>query len=252
MPRIAHLSDPHLDGGPERARRLERVLDEVAVVADIDLVIMSGDVADAGDARSYAQFIDVFRPAQPTVVVPGNHDLRAPMASAFGADENGLLNSVATVDGLTVIGLDSLVEGDPGGRLSDDTLAFADVTVRAAEGVVVLTLHHPPVPVDHELMDGYGLYNATALAELVAGHETVAGVLTGHAHRGLATTFVGRPLLSAPGIVSTMRLGSRTDPIADDRATPGFALHTVHPDGSLSTIFHHLSPESVTQSDVSG
>lgn len=243
MPRIAHLSDPHLDGGPERARRLERVLTEVAALADIDLVIMSGDIADTGDGREYAQFFDLFTPAQPTIVVPGNHDLRAPMAAHLAPDTHGWLNAAIEVDGLTAIGLDSLVEGDPGGYLSDATLAFADQAIGAAGGAVVLTLHHPPVPVDHRLMDGYGLDNAAALAELIAGRESVVGVLTGHAHRALATTFAGRPLLSAPGILSTMRLGSRTDPIADDRATPGLALHTVHPDGSMSTIFHHLSPE---------
>lgn len=240
---IAHLSDPHLDGSVDRARRFERVLDEVAALPGIDLVVVTGDIAEHGAPAEYAQFFDNLTLPQPTVVIPGNHDLRAPMSSFLATDSHGHLSAVATVNGLTLVGLDSLVEHEVAGALADDTLAFARDAIAAATGPVVLALHHPPVPVGHQRMDEHGLRNAAALAELVSDKDSVIAVLTGHVHTALVTTFAGRPLLGAPGIVSTMRLGNRLDPIADPEAMPGLALHTVHPDQRLTTLFHYLSPD---------
>lgn len=243
MTRIAHLSDPHLNGSLERARRLDRVLEEVVTLPDIDLLVVTGDIADHGAPTEYAQFFDHLTLSQPTVVLPGNHDLRAPMSSFLPTDSRGHLNAVATVNGLTLVGLDSLIEHEAAGALADGTVAFARDAIAGAPGPVVLALHHPPVPVGHQLMDQHGLRNAEVLTELVVDNDAVVAVLTGHVHTALATTFVGRPLLGAPGIVSTMRLGNRLDPIADPEAMPGLALHTVHPDQRLTTVFHYLSPD---------
>lgn len=244
MTQIAHLSDPHLDGSQERARRLERVIDEVATLPDIDLVVVTGDIADHGAPAEYEQFFDSVTLPQPTLVLPGNHDRRAPLSNFLTTDSRGHLNTSATADGINLIGLDSLLEHEVAGALTDDTLAFARDAIASASGPVILALHHPPVPVGHLLMDQHGLRNAEALAELITDHPAVIAVLTGHVHTALATTFAGRPLLGAPGIVSTMRLGSRIDPIADPRAMPGLALHTVHPDLRLTTVFHYLRPEN--------
>src|SRR5690554_3591838 len=110
MTTIAHLSDPHLDGSSERLRRLTRVLDEVAALPDVPLIAVTGDIADHGQADEYTQFFDHFAPTQPTVVIPGNHDLRAPLSQHLAPDTHGFLNTVATTGGVTVIGLDSLVD----------------------------------------------------------------------------------------------------------------------------------------------
>ena len=241
---IAHLSDPHLDGSPERLERLARVLDQVATLPDVALVIVTGDIADNGEPAEYAQFFKAFAPAQPMLVVPGNHDLRAPLSRHLSPGPAGYFNSVTTTDGVSLIGLDSLVEHQIHGLLADETLIFAREAIAAAPGPVVLALHHPPVPVGHDFMDQHGLHDSQTLADLVTQHPSVIAVLTGHVHTALATTFAGVPLLGAPGIVSTMRPGSRLDPIADSTAMPGLALHTIHPNGRLTTVFHYLSPDS--------
>lgn len=180
MTTIAHLSDPHLDGSSERLRRLARVLDEVAALPDVALIAVTGDIADHGQADEYTQFFDHFAPTQPTVVIPGNHDLRAPLSQHLAPDTHGFLNTVATTGGVTVIGLDSLVEGHAHGLLADDTLTFARGEIAKAAGPVVLALHHPPVPVGHAVMDQYGLHNPRALAALVNDSSAVIAVLTGH------------------------------------------------------------------------
>lgn len=92
--RIAHLSDLHVvgerygfriesgRGGPRGNDRLERLLTRLEVVHSaqpLDLVLVCGDVTDAGLATEWAEFLDALarHPALSArmVVAPGNHDL---------------------------------------------------------------------------------------------------------------------------------------------------------------------------------
>jgi 3',5'-cyclic AMP phosphodiesterase CpdA len=55
--RILHLSDPHLtrtgtdEDGVDAVAALERILHDARFVPDVDLVVVSGDVADDGTGR---------------------------------------------------------------------------------------------------------------------------------------------------------------------------------------------------------
>lgn len=239
--RIAHISDCHLDTSTLRSRRLERIIAEVAGLDDVAALVVSGDIADHGKSAEYDQFFRKLPRDVPVVVVPGNHDVRSAMLAHLPGEVGGYLNSAFTVADLTIIGLDSLVEEEVGGFLAEETLTFAHETIEAVGGRVILTLHHPPVPVGHDLMDRLGLRNPGDLRDLLDAHDEIVGVLTGHVHTALATTFAGKPLIGAPGIVSTMRLGNHTDPIADPTASPGLAVHTL--DGTvLRSVFHFVSP----------
>jgi len=92
--RIAHLSDLHVvgerygfriesgRGGPRGNERLDRVLARLAgihAVDPLDLILVSGDMTDAGRATEWAEFLDAIAryPALTArmIVVPGNHDL---------------------------------------------------------------------------------------------------------------------------------------------------------------------------------
>lgn len=242
MSLIAHLSDPHMNGGKSRAARLAAVLHEVAAVGGVDMVVVTGDLAETGAADEYEQFFTLMEAAAlPYLVVPGNHDLRAPLAERLQRAGDGPLVSTLNAGGITAIGLDSLVEGEPGGHLDEQCLDAARCAIAAAPGPVVLALHHPPVEVGDHRVDAMGLANPEDLAALITGNDAVLAVLAGHAHTALVTTFATRPMLLAPGIVSTLRLGSRTDLLDDHSAAPALALHTITA-RHLSTTFHHLVP----------
>lgn len=146
--------------------------------------------------------------------------------------------------GVRLIGLDSHIDQNDEGELGPAALEHAREQLLSSTKPVILALHHPPVPVGHTVMDRFGLTNPDDLAELVRTHENVIGIFTGHVHTALATTFAGVPLIGAPGIVSTMRLRSKTDPIADPDAMPGLAVHTVR-GTTISTVFHYLSPSAL-------
>lgn len=242
---IAHLSDPHLDGAQQRLRRFQAVLEQVADLPALDALLISGDLADHGAADEYEQVFDALPQGLPVLVVPGNHDLAAPLLDALGGHGfPATLNTTLDASGVRLVGLDSHIDQHDEGALDPAALEYAREQLAGAESPVVLALHHPPVPVGHHVMDRFGLGNSDDLAELVRTHDKIIGIFTGHVHTALATTYAGVPLLGAPGIVSTMRLGSKTDPIADPGAMPGLAVHTIV-GTKISTVFHYLSPSAL-------
>ncbi|RKW70466.1 metallophosphoesterase [Galactobacter caseinivorans] len=243
---IAQISDPHLDLSPERLRRFTAVLRQIQALPHVDALLASGDLADHGLAAEYQSFFAALPARVPTLAVPGNHDLAAPMAQALAAAGlPPISHATLQLEGLTVVGLDTHTDGRDDGLLTAATLDAARAQMAAAPGPVALMMHHPPVPVGHHIVDEhFALTNPQDLEALVREFPRVIAVLTGHVHTAFSTMIAGVPVLGAPGIVSTMRLGSRTDPIADPDALPGFALHTVR-GTHIGTVFHTLSPQEL-------
>ncbi len=70
-------------------------------------------------------------------------------------------------------------------------------------------------------------------------------VLCGHAHTGATSTFAGRPVLVAPGVVSTLILPSEAAMVAagavlNPDLPPGFSVH-LWADGRLTSHVRVLS-----------
>jgi hypothetical protein len=92
--RIAHLSDIHVVGerygfriesgrsgprGNERLRQVMARLEELRHEEQLDLILVTGDMTDAGSSAEWAEFLDLMalypRLVERMLVLPGNHDL---------------------------------------------------------------------------------------------------------------------------------------------------------------------------------
>jgi hypothetical protein len=92
--RAAHLSDIHIVGerygfriesgrggprGNERLRRVMARLEEAHAARPFDLVLITGDVTDAGRSAEWAEFFDIVADhpglAERMLILPGNHDV---------------------------------------------------------------------------------------------------------------------------------------------------------------------------------
>jgi len=241
MPVIIHCSDPHLDRTKTRLDRLLAVLDEIASLPSVDALVITGDLADHGAQDEYDELLRALPSDLPVLLTPGNHDLTEPMLDALARHGRPRsLDSVIDVAGVRIVGLDSHLDGRDEGALSAGSLAFADEQAGGTDDPVLLAMHHPAVPVGHDVADATGLTNREVLAAVVQRRANIIGILTGHVHAALAASFAGVPLVGAPGIASTMRLGNRTDPIANAHARPGLAVHTIDAKG-IRTVFHTLA-----------
>ncbi len=239
---IAHLSDTHFGGPPAASERTRRVLDHLAAMdPPVDVVLVTGDIADHGTADEYAEAAAVLGswtgPA-PMLLCPGNHDVREGYAALRGrpaaAAVAGPVNEAHRVAGALFLMADSMVPAVAGKRidhgvLTEETLSWIDgeLADRAPGELAFVCLHHPPVPIHITLMDPIRLRNAADLAAVLVRHDDVAAVLTGHAHSACATTFAGLPMLIPGGVASTVTLDADDLPRIDTSLPPMLALHLV-------------------------
>lgn len=262
--RILHLSDAHVtasgfdeDGVPALAS-LERILVDCRRLEDLDLVVVTGDIADDGSAdgcRLVRERVGAFAAERsiPHVYTTGNHDRRPGFAQALGTghllpdgrDSGQLLDgcgderaAVSDVNGLRVVTLDSLVPGSAHGIISRAQLAaLAQTLEHPAPAGTILAFHHPPIHVPTApWMEQAGLHNRDELRTVIEGSDVVA-VLCGHFHLQLSGQLGGAAVWATPGVVTRLDL---TAPPHLVRGVRGAGATVVDLGGPFSPAFHVL------------
>jgi 3',5'-cyclic AMP phosphodiesterase CpdA len=244
---IAHLSDIHIGATPgsvDRANAVMRYLD--ALPGDLDMVLVTGDIADHGVADEYEQARKLLASRHPVLVGPGNHDVREEFRRVLLGDPApgpGPVNQVYRSSKAVYAMCDSSIppRQNPG-HLDDETIGWLEGVLEESELPVFVAFHHPPVELHSAIVDEIRLHRHEPLEELISRHPNVAAVLVGHAHTAAATTFAGRPLLVAPGVISTLKLpweegGTSPDTCADYDLPPSIAFHVRADDGRMTTHF---------------
>ncbi len=243
--RVLQLSDPHVLTPPEKVSgvldtaelfetAINRILVDWEKLAPIDAVVVTGDITDRGDSKSYAAFRQqVDRLPAPSFVIPGNHDLREPMRAAF-ADRSympstGKLNWVHDLPGLRLIGLDTLVEGAGGGKFDPGTRDFlASALAEASMRPVLLALHHPPFPSGIRFMDAIGLVGTDSLDQVLRMASTSVRIICGHVHGTIIASVDGHIAIASPSLCSTFTTDFRPDAPAGFSTQPGgYMIHVV-------------------------
>ncbi|MFE9403435.1 metallophosphoesterase [Streptomyces sp. NPDC006530] len=243
---IAHVSDLHLDGGPRATERAERVMSYLRdLPGPLDAVLVTGDIADHARAEEYQQAKELFALPHPVLVLPGNHDRRAPFRTGLldGKPDDEELNQAVRAGGATFLLLDSTVPGSDDGVLSDHTLAWLEdaLAQEPTDRPVFVCFHHPPVELHTPYVDRVRQFHEDRLAEVLARHTHVVALLCGHAHVAAATTFAGLPLLVAPGVASTVPLPFEGRDAVDYELAPGLAFHLLDDRRRLVTHYRALS-----------
>jgi 3',5'-cyclic-AMP phosphodiesterase len=247
---LAHVSDVHIDGSDRNTERTTRIMSYVEGL-DVTAVLVTGDIADNGTEEEYAIAHAALKTRHPSIVCPGNHDIRAPFRKVFLDSSTGdqsdsdvadaPINQILRVPGATIILCDSSIPGRDDGRLDEVTLAWLDETLAAETGPVFVGMHHPAVALGIPYVDEIRLLEPENLAAVLERHPHVVATLVGHAHTAAATTFANRPLLVAPGVVSTVLppFESTTRPSVSYDLPPAFALH-IFDNGHLTTHYRAL------------
>jgi 3',5'-cyclic-AMP phosphodiesterase len=132
----------------------------------------------------------------PVLLVPGNHDERAPFREHLldGEPTGDSIDQVRWAGGLRVIALDSTVPGRPHGELEDAQLQWlaAELATPAPQGTIV-ALHHPPIGGPAEFGGIITLHDHQRLAEVVRGTDVLM-IVAGHTHHASAGALGGVPV----------------------------------------------------------
>ncbi|MEZ5230557.1 MAG: metallophosphoesterase, partial [Acidimicrobiales bacterium] len=219
----------------------------------LDLVVVTGDVADHGRAEQYRKAAAAFsRFDVPVNACPGNHDFD--LAFAAGIGRPGVSTSrMVEIENWAFLFVDSsagVMQPDPHGRPIDppgeDRLhtngalgareaawvrAMCDATTADH---VFIWLHHPPdapVPLCHDAEYASEWYR------LLGDLPNVRGLGGGHTHIPAEYELLGRPVFVAPSLKNNFSLDERT------WLPPGYRTFDFAADGTVTSELHLVDDE---------
>jgi len=248
---IVQLSDMHIRAEGQllydridTAAYLERAVAHVLTLDPRpDVVIMTGDLVEAGKPEEYARLRRVIAPlSMPVYVIPGNHDARDALRAAF-ADKGyfpaaGFLQYTVEDGPVRLIALDTLVEGKPHGALGEEQLTWLEARLEEQpQRPTMLLMHHPPFDCGIETFDRSRLKEGDGrLAELVRRHGNVERAACGHVHRPIQVRWAGTMASIAPSTAhqATLDLHEHSA-LTMMMEPPAIAVHQWRPGTGLVT-----------------
>jgi len=229
---IAQLSDTHItpdasraDGKPTAQDRLcAAVAHVLALPAQPDVVLITGDCTDHGSAEELARFRELIAPLpMPVYVVPGNHDDRERLLETFGSQGahamDGFMQYVIDDGPVRLVALDTVVPGQDAGLLCAERLRWLEQRLtEAPEKPTLIFMHHPPFATGLDVLDALGLTGAPAFGTIVARHRQVERIVAGHIHCVMQRRFHGTVAMTCTSTALQIRI---------DHAQPR-TLHVTH------------------------
>ncbi len=200
---IGQITDLHLGfdpGNPNEfnRQRLDQLIDHLHHGANRpDLLLITGDLTDHGNAESYARVAEVIAACDfPVHMCLGNHDERASFRAQFPhvPEAFGFIQYAHEHHGLRFLMLDTLEEGRHAGAFCEVRAAWLRAKLAEAPDVpTIIAMHHPPVEVGIEWMNTVAEEPWVArFAQAIEGADQVKAILCGHVHRPIVTTWRGK------------------------------------------------------------
>jgi len=186
MTRIVHLSDLHISSAHFLSDVAESVVQSVNKISP-DILVITGDLTQNGtyqefeEAKEWIDRID----CRNKVIVPGNHDSRNVGYLLF-EDIFGARSSCCSLDGVTVVGVDSSQPDIDDGHIGREMYGWiADNFDFEGTDFRVFALHHHLIPVpmtgrEEEIPvdsgDVLGLLDRCGVDLVLCGHKHVPWV----------------------------------------------------------------------------
>ncbi len=239
--RLLQITDPHIFSSPhdrllgvDTRDSLRQVIQRVNVERQpLDAALLTGDIVHDEGNEGYAAVRHILEqlPA-PVYCLPGNHDERTKMALLDRG--NSHTTKQVLLGDWQIILLDSVLENEEAGFLSDDELNFLQQALEAhPDRHALIGLHHHPVPIGSAWMDNIRLRNGNEFLALLGKYPQARGVIWGHIHQEFESRRDGLHLLGSPSTCIQFEPGN--DDFAIDPQPPGFRWLALLPNGAIRT-----------------
>ncbi len=241
---IAQVSDIHAAPDNDHLARFDRVLGWLAQLQP-DVLVLSGDLTDDGWLEGYQQIAARLRQQRyPSIILPGNSDDRHLMRAVWGKDTwakdawEGALHVVYEAGGLRLMGLDSTVEGQDYGSVTDHLGWLENQFNRADAMPSLLFLHHHVFASGIPTLDDTRCRGLEQLEEVIqnAANRPLV-IVSGHVHRPVAGMFAGIPAHICASVCPANPVWFGTDRVPPAEDAPGLMIHR-YVMGALTS--HHV------------
>ena len=239
--KLVHVTDLHLVApfeelwGLKPFDRLDACLDDIeAHHGDARFCVISGDLADRGEAEAYRALKGrLERFPLETFLMIGNHDDRAAFIKAFPdrpRDDNGFVQfEHRTADGLFLF-LDTLKPGTSAGEYCGLRHAWLRDRLAAAAGApVYIFMHHPPFDIEVPYLDRIKLEDPDAFTETISGAD-IRHIFFGHVHRPVYVNWNRIPCTALPAVSHQVPLARDSVGSRYSDEPPMYAVVDILPD----------------------
>lgn len=258
--KFLHITDPHLVTPGQPLHGLDPYARLQACVADIlehhrdaAFCVITGDLAHKGELAAYAGMREVLQALpMPCYPLMGNHDFRAPFREVFTdapRDADGFVQTVLRHGDRHFILMDTLSEGENGGRYCERREAWLAAQLEAARGApVYLFMHHPPFAIGIPCLDRMALLAPERMAALLGAHRNIVHLFFGHVHRPVCGSWRGIPFSTMRGLNHQVPFDLHTiSPVPKSHEPPAYAVVFLD-DDQVTVHFHDFLDKSTLPS----
>ena len=223
----------------------------------VDAIIATGDLTDHGLVTEYEALAEILAEAEaPMYLIPGNHDHPETLRQVFSdhtyLPKNGFLAYIVEDLPVTLIGLDTTVQGLPRGELCGERIEWlSNVLEKTKKQPVIIFMHHPPFRTGIWWMDAIGLKGRKKIEEVIKNYDNVEAVLAGHIHRQIQKSWAGTLGYIAPSTAYQLALDlDGKDFLGCTNEPPAFSLHQWKPNiGLISHVCYVEKAQSFVPPD---
>lgn len=260
--RIVQITDTHLysEGSGTLLKMntkhsFEQVLELVRMHdSPPDLILGTGDIAQDASEPAYEYFkSSIGMLNAPFMWLPGNHDNALLMRAL--AEGTSAAHKHMQLGHWLIVMLDTSVDGQVHGALSEDELAFLSAQLEASElsdsvDHILVSMHHNPVKGTAGWMKDIGLQNPRNFWETAKTSSKLRAVVYGHIHQELDFEFEGIRCLCTPS--TCIQFKPDVVNFALDKQNPGYRNLVLHSDGSIETQVIRVAGEQLEADFSSG
>lgn len=216
------------------AKVLSKINDDYS---DAELMILTGDnTHESTDKACYALKDMLDEVPIPYTFLPGNHDHEknfAALVNNYGnSPTDPQLDKWLNLGNWNILLLDSHVENEVNGHLSDEEIEFAREMLSYSTEPVIAFIHHHLLPVGCAWLDQQVVGNANQFFNTIHG-SSIKAVFNGHVHQEWYGQHQGIHLYSTPS--TCMQFKPNSDDYAEDDLAPGFRWIKLYPDETFET-----------------
>lgn len=197
-----------------------------------DRALITGDLIQDDSAEAYERFRTLLLPLNMRMhCVPGNHDVRDLMRPVCSRPPFSYC-AREEVGNWLLLGLDSCVSGEAGGEISRDEISrFEKMADESRAKHILVSLHHPPVPMGSAWLDTVKLKNGKQLLKRLEQTGRVRLLVFGHVHQAYDGEHNGIRVIGTPSTCRQFKPGS--DDFDVDERPPAYRQIELFADGRI-------------------